>query len=144
MDTKPTATNYCNLLGLLLRAKHGLMRITESHGLTVMQAHVLALVEPGRPVAMSKLSTALACDASNITGIVDRLTSQRLLTRTEDAKDRRVKMIALTDDGTAKRQALVDELSQAMGRGVETALSPAEQDTLYRLLLKIQQANPTA
>jgi len=41
--------------------------------LSPAQCHVLRLIEPGRPVAMGQLAETLACDASNVTGLVDRL-----------------------------------------------------------------------
>ena len=41
--------------------------------LSPAQCHVLHLIEPGRPIPMGRLAETLACDASNVTGLVDRL-----------------------------------------------------------------------
>src|SRR3954469_11746601 len=41
--------------------------------LSPAQCHVLHLIEPGRPIAMRELADTLSCDASNVTGLVDRL-----------------------------------------------------------------------
>ena len=46
--------------------------------LSPAQCHVLHLIEPDRPVPMGRLAETLACDASNVTGLVDRLESRGL------------------------------------------------------------------
>jgi len=64
--------------------------------LSPAQCHVLRLIEPGRPVPMGQLAETLACDASNVTGLVDRLESRGLVRRRPSAADRRVKVLDLT------------------------------------------------
>ena len=72
-------------------------------GLSPVQCHVLHLVEPGRPLAMSRLAATLSCDASNVTGLVDRLEARGLLVRRPSPDDRRVKVIDLTPTGSRLR-----------------------------------------
>ena len=48
---------------------------------------------------MGELASALSCDASNVTGLVDRLESRGLLQRSPSAEDRRVKVLSLTPLG---------------------------------------------
>src|SRR2546423_7707573 len=48
-------------------------------GLTFSQAHALRLLDPERPLPMSSLAERLFCDASNVTGIADRLEAPRPL-----------------------------------------------------------------
>ena len=81
-------------------------------GLSPMQAYVLRLLEPGRPVAMRHLARALSCDASNVTGIVDRLEARGLIERRGAPRDRRVKMLVLTDEGRATRAELGKRMSE--------------------------------
>jgi DNA-binding MarR family transcriptional regulator len=71
--------------------------------LTTAQATVLRMVTPDRPISMSALATALACHASNVTGLVDRLEEQGLVTRRPSDEDRRVKNICLTAKGVEVR-----------------------------------------
>src|ERR1044072_9058846 len=47
--------------------------ICDEFGLTAMQGHSLRMLDPERPVPMSILADTLVCDASNVTGIVDKL-----------------------------------------------------------------------
>src|SRR5258705_13165550 len=64
--------------------------------LSPVQCHVLHLIEPGRPLPMSRLAETLSCDASNDTGLVDRLESRGLVRRQPSASDRRVRGLELT------------------------------------------------
>src|SRR5438552_529800 len=72
--------------------------------LTAMQGHVLRILEPDKPVAMSTLADALSCDASNVTGIVDKLESRGLIARQGAEGDRRIKMLAVTEKGRKMRE----------------------------------------
>ena len=58
------------------------------------------------------MADGLACDASNITGIVDRLEARGLVKRRPGSRDRRVKEIVLTRAGTALRTLLVERLAE--------------------------------
>src|SRR6058998_1176688 len=96
-------------------------------GLTFSQAHALRLLEPDRPLPMSSLAERLFCDASNVTGIADRLEARGLVERRTAEADRRVKALTLTDDGVALRDrvlAIMNEPPAAIA-----ALSAADQRT---------------
>jgi len=91
-----------------------------------------ALRALGEPRTMSEIAAVLHCDNSNVTGIVDGLEERGLAVRTVSARDRRVKLIALTAEGRRVRGRLM--------RAVEkpptwlTELSTADQRTLRDLL----------
>jgi DNA-binding MarR family transcriptional regulator len=70
----------------------------------------MALRSLDRPLPMSTLADALACDASNVTGIVDKLESRGLIARRGADHDRRVKMLCVTDLGRSLRDRLVKRL----------------------------------
>src|SRR5215831_13644822 len=57
------------------------VEICAEFDLTAMQGHTLRMLDPDRPVAMSALAGSLTCDASNVTGIVDKLESRGLIAR---------------------------------------------------------------
>jgi MarR family transcriptional regulator, organic hydroperoxide resistance regulator len=76
--------------------------------LTMVQGHALRLLDPDRPIAMSALADALYCHASNVTGIVDRLEARGLVERQTGREDRRVKTLALTEDGKRVRSRVVE------------------------------------
>ncbi|MFQ5554113.1 MAG: MarR family winged helix-turn-helix transcriptional regulator [Acidimicrobiia bacterium] len=69
-------------------------------------AQAAALLHLRDPIPMSELATALTCDRSNITGIIDRLEERGLVERLTDAADRRVKQLVLTRAGHRMRDRL--------------------------------------
>jgi DNA-binding MarR family transcriptional regulator len=86
--------------------------------LTAVQGHALRTLDPERPVAMSTLADALVCDASNVTGIVDKLESRGLIARQSAEHDRRIKMLAVTEKGRQLRERLTARMMdppQAVG-----------------------------
>jgi DNA-binding MarR family transcriptional regulator len=67
--------------------------------LTPMQARALFVTQA--PIPMGLLADALHCDASNVTGIVDRLEERDLMARVVDPDDRRRRTLVVTDEGRA-------------------------------------------
>jgi MarR family transcriptional regulator, organic hydroperoxide resistance regulator len=79
-------------------------------GLAPMQAAALTSLDD--PLPMSALATALMCDNSNVTGIVDRLEALGLVERRPAEHDRRVKTVALTERGREVRGVVQQRMSQ--------------------------------
>ena len=98
-------------------------------GLTVPQAVLLREME--RPMAMNEVAGRMHCDASNVTGIVDRLESRGLVERRTRDGDRRIKELVLTAEGRRVRAEVVAVIDRTPGI---SALSSDEQATLHRLL----------
>src|SRR5947209_6175841 len=96
------------------------------------QAGALLNMDPGEPRPMHELAALLACDNSNVTGIIDRLEARGLVARQAYEQDRRVKHVALTELGVQLRGRLVAEVGQPP-RGLER-LTAAEQRRLRDLL----------
>jgi DNA-binding MarR family transcriptional regulator len=101
--------------GLLWRVmqanKPRFMALAQEMGLAPMQLHALRLIEPGDGVPMSSLAGMLFCDASNVTGIVDRLEARGLIERRPSPKDRRVKLLVLTEEGARLRESAYRQMT---------------------------------
>jgi DNA-binding MarR family transcriptional regulator len=80
-------------------------------GLAPMQSMALMQLRPGEPMPMSALATALMCDNSNVTGIVDRLEAQGLVERRPSEHDRRVKTLVVTPKGIELRGEVERQMS---------------------------------
>ena len=80
--------------------------------LTPTQGLVMHLLDPRTPIAMNALADALVCDASNVTGVVDKLEARGLIARQATENDRRVKMLAVTDKGRDLRRKLFAEAAR--------------------------------
>ena len=100
--------------------------------LSPIQCHVLHLIEPGRPLPMSRLADTLSCDASNVTGLVDRLESRGLVRRQPSPQDRRVKVLHLTPTGSRLRAQLLRQMTG--GSLPLSRLSLDQQRTLVKIL----------
>ena len=81
---------------------------------------------------MSRLADTLSCDASNVTGLVDRLESRGLVRRRSSPQDRRVKVIQLTTTGARLRTQLLRQMTG--GTLPLSRLSLDQQRTLVKLL----------
>ena len=80
--------------------------------LTPTQGLTLRLLNPQTPIAMNALADTLACDASNVTGVVDKLEARGLIARQAAEGDRRVKMLVVTEKGRDLRRKLFDEAAK--------------------------------
>jgi DNA-binding MarR family transcriptional regulator len=103
------------------------------------QAHALRELEPGQPLPMRDLAGSLACDASNVTGIADRLERRGLVERQVSARDRRVKTLVVTPEGVATRQRLLALLYEVPP---PIATLSAEEQRLLRDVLRRMLAEP--
>ena len=120
------------LLRFFFSQRKDLPGLAAEFELSPAQCHVLHLIEPGRPIAMGELADTLACDKSNVTGLVDRLESRGLVRRRPSQEDRRLKVLDLTPAGARLRAVVLERL----GKPPETLarLSPDEQRALVKIL----------
>jgi DNA-binding MarR family transcriptional regulator len=136
MKGQPPACGAWELLiQLLLNQRGQLPVLAAALELSPAQCHVLYVIEPGKPVPMKQLAASLSCDASNVTGLVDRLESRGLIRRQPGREDRRVKELDLTPTGARLRAELVARMSTppaAIGR-----LSARDQRELERILSRL-------
>jgi len=110
----PDACRAWQLLMKFFFAQRGHLPSSGSEfDLSPSQCHVLHLIEPGRPLPMSRLAGTLSCDASNVTGLVDRLESRGLVRRQPSPRDRRVKVLLLTQTGARVRAQLLRQMTGA-------------------------------
>ena len=121
------------LLVLVDQLRARIASVAAEIGLTPQQAMLLRHL--GQPRTMSDVAVALACDRSNVTGLVDRLAARDLVERVTDANDRRIKYLVLTEQGRAYR-ARLQERFFAQSPSTE-GLEPAERRHLLLLLRKL-------
>ena len=120
-------------LAAAIQARHGCA--CAELGLTAPQGHVVCLLEPGKPVATGRLAGPLGCDASNVTGIVDRLDALGLVVRSFAEEDRRVRTVALTERGIELRARLIDRLYTPPES--LASLTPDQLESLDRILAEL-------
>jgi DNA-binding MarR family transcriptional regulator len=90
-------------------------RIAVEHGLSAVQAKVLIQLQPEGAVTMRTLAGQLQYDASNLTGVIDRLEERGAVRRQPHTQDRRLKGVVLTDEGARLRQVFWGRLTGRSG-----------------------------
>src|SRR6516165_3817724 len=136
---KSNKTQACEAWKLLMKLfftqRADLPTLAAEFELSAAQCHVLHLIEPDRPIPMGRIAESLACDASNVTGLIDRLESRGLVRRQPSAGDRRVKVLELTPAGAHLRTVVMERMTQppdSLGR-----LTADEQRALVRILKRL-------
>ncbi len=132
VDVSPVDLDLAALaVRLVDRTKHHIREVSDEQGLSVAQLDVLRRLHHHGPIPMRRLAEQMNCEASNLTGLVDRLEIRGLVERRPDPADRRIRLLALTPEGEAvSHQGWV-----AMTRRCPlTRLSPERRRLLSELL----------
>jgi len=103
-------------------------------GLTPGVGKALVQLPSDRPVPMRELASALHCDNSYITSVVDVLEEKSLVERRAHPSDRRIKVISLTEEGALLAKRAKAELAEPPP--VFDSLTDAEAAQLRDLMRK--------
>ena len=122
------------LIKCMMQSKHRLMELGSNMGLPGMQAMMVLMLDQPKP--MNSFTKIFNCDASNITGIVDGLEEKELAARFPSTRDRRIKMIELSETGKELRNQLLSALVE-QHKSALFNLTTEEIGQLNRLLSKI-------
>ena len=142
MNTSLPTNFHQELIGFLLRAKQNVAAAAAKFDLTGPQAFALLLVDAAKPRSMKSYSQAHACDAANITGIVDGLEEKGLVIRRQDPADRRIKVIYLEPAGVKLREELLAAIA-ASNDELLAPLDEAQQIVLADLIHQITYSYTT-
>jgi len=125
---------------VLARAYEVMARYVEqrvaAQGLCLSDFEVLELLLHKGPMTMSGIGEKVLLANASMTSVIDRLDGRGFVTRKNDEKDRRVKMVELTTRG----HAFISELYPHHVQDLETVmqvLDDAERDQLRALLKKL-------
>jgi DNA-binding MarR family transcriptional regulator len=111
--------------------------------LTPPQAGVLRLLARSPGQSQRALADALGMHATRLVALIDDLESRDLVVRTRDPSDRRNYALALTDQGTAKLDALAT-VAREHERAITATLSADERRDLAAVLRRIAEAEGLA
>ena len=108
--------------------------------ITWPQFHALYHIGEGEEgISANELAKKLNCNASNMTGLIDRMIENNWVYREQSGQDRRVWLIKLTDEGKKLRARLIPEHQRNI-ESYMSALSDEELMTLKHLLEKLLQS----
>jgi MarR family transcriptional regulator, organic hydroperoxide resistance regulator len=136
---KSSNSQACEAWELLLKfffsQRANLPPVAAEFQLSPAQCHLLHLMQPGQSVPMGRLADTLACDASNVTGLVDRLESRGIVRRRPSEEDRRVKALELTAVGIRLRDIVLERMTKPPK--TLDRLSPEYQRALVKILKQL-------
>jgi DNA-binding MarR family transcriptional regulator len=104
--------------------------------LTGPQLTVVKLLETIGDLSLSELSERIRAQNSTVTGIIDRMEREGLVTRERSREDRRVVYIKLTAKGRELAQEIPVEPMEVFKRALES-LSAQEMKDLMRIVTKV-------
>ena len=131
-------TDYRTVTGKGLQPR--VIELGSKYDLTAMQTLTLFMLD--RPCPMHALRKAFNCDASNITGVVDKLEARGLIARQAADHDRRVKVLVVTEKGRELRRKLFARA--ATPPAAIAALPQKARDFLFDVLRTLLAERTTA
>jgi DNA-binding MarR family transcriptional regulator len=111
-----------------------------AHGLSLMGAHALALLEMHGPMPMSRLADDLGVALPNATGIVNRLAERGIVDRGHADDDRRVVLVSLNDTG----RRLIGEMEEARRGRIRRLVEALDRKQQERLLQAVRDLRAAA
>jgi DNA-binding MarR family transcriptional regulator len=125
MQLAAIAIRFMDLIKKAIRA------VGDDLGLSIAQLDVLRQLHAHGPTPMRRLAETMNCEASNLTGLVDKLEGRGLVERQYHPGDRRVRLLALTGAGTETSRQVWAEVTS---RCPFMNLSAGDRAELDRLL----------
>jgi len=141
----PPTVDLDSLPGHHIRRLHQIavaifLQETEPHGITPVQFGALQAVANSPGVDQRTLSGRVGLDTSTVAGVVDRLEARGLLQRSASPQDKRVRLLAVTAEGTALLHAVEPAMRAAQAR-ILAPLPRAERAEFMRMLRQLVDAN---
>ena len=118
-------------------------RKLQEAGISAEQAHILLILEVTGPLTIGQLQKQLALSSATLTGAIDRLEAQELVSREPSPDDRRAFLVH--SRLPARKRAQIEAAVEAGEKQCFAALSANERKDLLRLLTKcIDRLEPEA
>jgi DNA-binding MarR family transcriptional regulator len=122
---------------------HGTMRemhrLLRGRGVSLSQFSVLMRLQHGGGCGVSDIGMYLGVSNPAASQLIDRLVEMNLLERSEDPADRRQRRLALTTQGQALLQEVIETRLRWL-QNLAAALPPAEQPQVARTLALLTEA----
>lgn len=139
MQTESALPVAPGLVRLMLAMEALYTRESRKAGLTSQQAQLLCTAAR-RQAALGEIADVLRCDRSNVSRLLDRVTTRGLAYRGHADRDGRVAVVKLTDEGKALVDRFENNLESRLGALVAdwpAAQADAASDTLTSLVRAI-------
>lgn len=113
---------------------------TQGFGVTPVQYGALLTVRQQPGLDQRSLASLMGLDTSTTAGVVDRLEARGLLRRSASPTDRRVKLLAITEDGETLLADIQPQVAAAQARML-APLTDAEKPLFLDMLTRMVRAH---
>jgi DNA-binding MarR family transcriptional regulator len=113
--------------------------ILDAHGLSMWGYVALTRLAAEPPSTQQALAAAIGHDKTRLIGVLDDLERAGLITREPDPRDRRVKLVRITDAGRKRHAAAVADIRE-MEDTVLADLALTERTVLLAALARLARA----
>jgi len=134
-DLSLAVETYRSLKKVHYRIRRELRKKLNEKGVTWPQFHTLYHIKQ-EGIAFNKLAKKIHCNASNMTGLIDRMVKNGWVYRERSEEDRRVWLVKLTPEGEKLRERLIPEHMENIEKRM-AFLSAEELKNLQHLLNKL-------
>jgi DNA-binding MarR family transcriptional regulator len=144
-ETRARAEEYFAVLAGLLEAAEAVDKFMAGYlgemGLTATKFNTLQVLgrESSAAVTQNELSSKLEVTTASITGVLDRLERDNLVSRESHPTDRRANLVRLTEEGETLANRAADVHAVRI-QALFSCLTPEERRTLSALLARVAEA----
>lgn len=115
-------------------------KVASQYGLSQATAWPAVMInQMGDGVRPGEVAEALGLDPSSVVRVIDQLIAAELLTREEDANDRRARLLTLTEDGR-QRVRQIGKAMRPFRRKLFADIDRADLEACLRVLDKLGKA----
>ncbi|HUO26286.1 MAG TPA: MarR family transcriptional regulator [Candidatus Aquilonibacter sp.] len=143
MPVRDIETTGVHLWLVLMKAQHAVekhaLRSIAKSGLCFSDFAVLEILLHKGPLPVNTLGASVSLSSGAATAAIDRLEKKALVRRSADARDRRARVVHLTEKGKTLISGAFREHETDM-EALTSGLSPSEKTTLVGLLKKLGKA----
>ena len=116
-------------------------RLRDTFDVTLPRFDLMSqLYRAPKPMTLGELSQRMMVSNGNVTGLVDRLVEQGLLSRRPSPRDRRAQLVSLTAEGRRFFRAM----ARANGDWIADMLADVSSDEIETLLLLLAKTKASA
>jgi DNA-binding MarR family transcriptional regulator len=112
--------------------------VLEAHGLSMWGYSVLLALDHSPVRTQAALADAIGADKSRIIPVLDELEAKGLIRRWPDPDDRRVRLLEITDDGRAAKDATQHDIQRGEERWLQR-LSADDRRVFLRVLGQLSE-----
>jgi DNA-binding MarR family transcriptional regulator len=136
---KTLTTKFIETMFKSTRLMRGYMEYsTDVAQLSILQVQTLSFLKHHKNAQMGEIAEYFHIELSSATSLLNKLVTLQLVERQNDAKDRRLVLISLTEKGETLLQKVLDAKCLHFGKML-SYLSDTEKNELLRLLEKLNE-----